>query len=151
MTENTTPSLNNQGFSELENVWIPLTDGRNLAARIWMPDSAKMESVPAILEYIPYRKRDGTAPRDESNYPVFAKAGYVGVRVDLSGNGESDGDLDDEYSPRELSDGIEVIEWIASQSWCSGKVGMMGSILATAGSLPILSGSYWMNHSLRRL
>ncbi len=126
MMENTTKILSKQGFSELENVWIPLADGRKLAARIWMPDSTKRAPAPAILEYIPYRKRDGTAPRDESTYPIFAKAGYVGVRADLSGNGESDGDLDDEYSPRELSDGLEVIAWIASQSWCSGQVGMMG-------------------------
>src|SRR3546814_4031683 len=72
------------------------------------------------------RKRDGTAPRDESTYPVFAAAGYAGVRVDMRGSGESEGVLDDEYSPRELADACAVIAWIAAQSWCSGAVGMMG-------------------------
>jgi putative CocE/NonD family hydrolase len=114
------------GFEVLENEWIPLSDGRKLAARIWMPNSASKTPLPAILEYLPYRKRDGTAQRDESTYPAFAEAGYVGVRVDISGTGESDGDWDDEYSPRELADGCEVIEWIASQPWCDGKLGMMG-------------------------
>ena len=113
-------------FTVLENEWIPLPDGRNLSARIWMPDTADKTPVPAILEYLPYRKRDGTAARDESTYPAFAKAGYAGVRVDISGTGESDGDFDDEYSERELSDACEIIEWIAAQSWCNANIGMMG-------------------------
>lgn len=50
-----------------------------------MPNIAKKTPVSAILEYLPYRKRGGTAQRDESTYPVFAEAGYVGVRVDHSG------------------------------------------------------------------
>ena len=114
------------GFKILENEWIPLADGRRLSARIWMPNSAKKSPLPAILEYLPYRKRDGTAQRDDSTYPSFAEAGYIGVRVDISGTGESDGDWDDEYSPRELADGCEVINWIAQQPWCDGNLGMMG-------------------------
>lgn len=111
---------------ERENVYIPLGDGRRLSARIWLPADAEKTPVPAILEYLPYRKRDGTAPRDESNYPIFAEAGYAGVRVDISGTGESDGDYDDEYSVRELADAIEVIDWVANQLWCDGNLGMMG-------------------------
>jgi len=114
------------GFKVLENEWIKLSDGRRLSARIWLPDSALKKPSPAILEYLPYRKRDGTAQRDDSTYPHFAAAGYVGLRVDISGTGESDGDWDDEYSPRELADGCEVIAWIAEQAWCDGNVGMMG-------------------------
>ena len=125
------------GFKVLENEWIPLSDGRRLSARIWMPASAHKKPAPAILEYLPYRKRDGTARRDESTYPSFARAGYVGVRVDISGTGESDGDWDDEYSARELADGCEVIEWIASQPWCDGNLGMMGISWGGFNSLQI--------------
>jgi putative CocE/NonD family hydrolase len=84
------------------------------------------QALPAVLEYLPYRKRDGTTRRDDSTYPTFAAAGIVGVRVDLSGHGDSDGDFDDEYSPRELAHGVEVIAWIAQQSWSNGNVGVMG-------------------------
>lgn len=108
----------------IENEWIVLPDGRRLAARIWIPRG--IGPVPAILEYLPYRKRDGTAPRDETTYAVFAKAGYAGVRVDIAGTGESDGIFDDEYSEQELSDGEAVLAWIASRDWCDGKVGMIG-------------------------
>ena len=125
------------GFKILENEWIPLSDGRRLAARIWMPNGARKSPLPAILEYLPYRKRDGTAQRDDSTYPSFAEAGYVGVRVDISGTGESDGDWDDEYSTRELADGCEVIEWIAQQPWCDGNIGMMGISWGGFNSLQI--------------
>ena len=110
----------------LDEVWVPLADGRRLSARIWLPAGAGEGAVPAILEYLPYRKRDGTAPRDETTYPAFARAGYAGVRVDLPGSGESDGHLADEYSEDELATGEEVIAWIAAQPWCSGAVGMIG-------------------------
>lgn len=111
-------------FRVLEDVRIPLADGRQLAARIWLPEG--VGAAPAILEYLPYRKRDGTAPRDATTYPVFAEAGYAGVRVDLPGSGESDGHLSDEYCEDELAVGEEVIAWIADQPWCSGAVGMIG-------------------------
>lgn len=115
-----------RSFQVIEDAWIPLRDGTRLAARIWMPDNAEADPVPAILEFLPYRRRDGTAPRDESTYPVFAQAGYAGVRVDMRGSGDSDGDIEDEYSPQELADAVEVIAWLAAQDWCNGSVGMMG-------------------------
>ena len=109
-----------------EHVIIPMSDGIRLSARLWLPDSAKREPVPAILEYIPYRKRDLTRPRDEQNYGYFAGHGYAGVRVDIRGTGESEGVLKDEYLPQELEDGIEIINWIVAQPWCNGSVGMIG-------------------------
>src|SRR3954469_18669985 len=110
----------------MEDVWITLADGTRLAARIWLPEDAAQEAVPAVLEALPYRKGDGTAIRDESRYPYLAGHGYAGVRVDLRGSGDSDGVLDDEYSERELSDIEEVIAWLAAQEWCTGAVGIWG-------------------------
>ncbi len=110
----------------IENTYIPLSDGTRLAARIWMPDVAETTPVPALLEYIPYRKRDGTRTRDEPMHGYFAAAGYASVRVDMRGSGESDGLMDDEYLPIEQQDAVEVIAWLAAQPWCSGNVGMFG-------------------------
>src|SRR5277367_5279893 len=81
---------------DLENVWIALHDGCRLAARIWMPANAAQAPVPAILEYIPYRKRDFMRRRDEGMHHWFAGHGYVAVRVDMRGSGESDGVMHDE-------------------------------------------------------
>jgi putative CocE/NonD family hydrolase len=110
----------------IEHFWITLKDGVRLSARMWLPEDAESNPVPAILEYIPYRKRDGTRGRDEPMHHYFAGHGYAAIRVDLRGSGESDGLLEDEYSQQELEDGSEVIGWIASQEWCDGNVGMMG-------------------------
>ncbi|WP_445500371.1 CocE/NonD family hydrolase [Microvirga sp. G4-2] len=118
--------MTNRTFTVIENEWITLADGTRLAARIWMPDGADISPVPAVLEYLPYRKRDGTSVRDEATYPAFAEAGIAGIRVDIRGCGESDGVIDGEYTPRELSDACEVIAWIAAQPWSNGSVGMMG-------------------------
>ncbi|HKF72821.1 MAG TPA: CocE/NonD family hydrolase [Stellaceae bacterium] len=109
-----------------EHVWITLRDGCRLGARLWLPEGAERTPVPAILEYIPYRKRDGTRARDEPMHGYFAEHGYAAVRVDMRGSGESDGHLADEYLKQEQDDALEVIAWIAEQRWCTGAVGMMG-------------------------
>ena len=111
---------------EIENCWIPMPDGCRLAARIWLPCDADSHPVPAIIEYIPYRKRDRTRWRDEPMHRYFAGHGYAAIRIDLRGAGESDGVLCDEYLEQEQDDGVAAIAWIASQPWCSGAVGMMG-------------------------
>lgn len=113
-------------FTVIENQWITLADGTRLASRIWMPHGAEQDPVPAVFEFLPYRKGDGTSPRDESTYPVFAAAGIAGVRVDIRGSGESDGVIDGEYTPLELANACELIAWIAAQPWSNGSVGMMG-------------------------
>ena len=64
----------------IEHTLIPLRDGTTLAARIWLPQDAEQNPVPAILEYLPYRKRDGTYERDALTHPYLAGHGYAGTR-----------------------------------------------------------------------
>ena len=111
---------------ELEHLWIPLADDTRLAARIWLPVDADTRPVPAILEYLPYRKNDDTAFRDALHHPYLAGFGYACVRVDLRGSGESDGILYDEYLKQEQDDALEVLAWLEAQLWCTGAVGMIG-------------------------
>jgi len=111
---------------EVENFWIAMSDGVKLAARMWLPKDAEKNPVPAILEYLPYRKRDGTVVRDALTHPYFAGHGYAAIRVDMRGNGDSEGLMHDEYAKQEQDDALEVIAWIARQKWSTGKVGMMG-------------------------
>jgi len=110
----------------LDPVFITLSDGIRLAARIWLPSDASENPVPAILEYLPYRRADGTAVRDALTHPYFAGHGYACVRVDMRGAGDSEGVLLGEYLKQEQDDALEVIDWITAQRWCSGKVGMIG-------------------------
>ena len=103
-----------------------MPDGAQLGARLWLPNDSDQNPVPAILEYIPYRKDDYTAARDASTIAHFAQHGYACVRVDMRGSGSSDGILDDEYSIQEIDDGVAVINWIAEQAWCDGNLGTIG-------------------------
>jgi hypothetical protein len=91
-------------ITEEDHVRIPMSDGTVLSARIRRPVSSDTDPVPAILEHIPYRKRDLTAPRDSIHHPYLAGHGYACVRVDLRGTGESEGVLADEYLEREQLD-----------------------------------------------
>src|SRR6202166_2003601 len=110
--------------------WIPMPDGVRLSATLYMPEAAKVkpeEKFPALLEYLPYRKDDSTAARDYPVHAWFAARGYVSVRVDIRGFGSSEGvPTNREYSEQEQLDCEQVISWLASQPWSTGKVGMFG-------------------------
>uniref|UniRef100_A0AAU1ZSS7 CocE/NonD family hydrolase n=1 Tax=Streptomyces sp. NBC_00093 TaxID=2975649 RepID=A0AAU1ZSS7_9ACTN len=121
-----------------EDVWIPTRDGRTrLHARIWRPADAVTDPVPALLEYLPYRKSDWTAPRDAQRHPWYAGHGYASVRVDVRGHGDSEGTPGDEYDAQELADGVDVVNWLAAQAWCTGAVGMFGISWGGFNSLQI--------------
>ncbi|MBF4621348.1 CocE/NonD family hydrolase [Clavibacter sp. VKM Ac-2542] len=122
-TRATTTTETGDGVTH-RDVWIPMPDGTPLHARVWAP--ATDEPVPALLEYLPYRLDDWTAPRDSERHPWYAAHGYASIRVDIRGTGSSDGLFVDEYSAQELDDGVAVIEWIAAQAWCTGAVGVFG-------------------------
>ena len=111
---------------KMDHVWIPMSDGAKLAATIWLPKDAEENPVPAILEYLPYRKDDFTAIRDSARHPYFAGHGYASIRVDIRGTGNSDGILLDEYLKQEQDDALEVFDWIVQQPWSTGNIGMIG-------------------------
>jgi len=111
---------------EIENMWIPMRDGKKLAAHVWMPEDAEAKPVPAIFEYMPYRKRDMMRLRDQPIHHYFAGHGYASMRIDLRGAGDSDGALENMWTEAEIDDGQEIIAWLAKQPWCSGTVGMIG-------------------------
>ena len=77
---------------DIENAWIPLSDGARLSARIWLPADAEQRPgardprVPPVPQGRRHRRR-----RTRSRHPYFAAHGYASVRVDLRGSGDSDG------------------------------------------------------------
>lgn len=125
------------GITDVEHVFVAMRDGVRLAARLWLPDDAEHLPVPALLEYIPYRKRDGTRLRDEPMHRWFAGHGYAAVRVDVRGSGDSEGILTDEYTECEQLDAIDVLAWIAAQPWCNGRIGMIGKSWGGFGALQV--------------
>jgi len=111
---------------KIENTWITMSDGTRLATSVWLPEDAEASPVPAILEYLPYRKDDSRAVRDSTYLPYFSGYGYATVRVDIRGTGGSGGILYDEYLKQEQDDALEILNWIEAQPWCNGKTGIIG-------------------------
>jgi hypothetical protein len=111
------------------DVRIPMSDGLELSANLWLPvpvAGASDERFPAILELIPYRKDDWHRPGDESRGRWLAARGFALCRLDVRGTGSSPGIALDEYTARETQDGYEAVEWLAAQPWSNGSVGMWG-------------------------
>ena len=103
-----------------------MQDGVRLAARIWMPEGSETHPVPVVWEYLPYRLWDDLRWRDDKSGENLAPYGVAFVRVDIRGTGNSEGVMVDEYDVPELTDGVQVIAWLARQSWSNGSVGMRG-------------------------
>jgi predicted acyl esterase len=105
---------------------IPMPDGVMLSATLYLPPDADTAPVPAVLEYLPYRKDDSIGRNLELN-SYLTRRGYAGVRVDIRGTGASEGELPEgEYTGQEQRDAEAVIAWLAAQPWCTGSVGMWG-------------------------
>jgi predicted acyl esterase len=107
-----------------EHVFIEMADGVRLAATLYMPEDDGAPW-PAVLEALPYRKDDVTG-RSRSEYRRLTEAGYVVCRVDVRGTGSSEGIATDEYPLVERTDMATVIDWLATQPWSLGTVGMYG-------------------------
>ena len=115
-------------------VWIPVSDGVRLAARLWLPDALP---APVVLEALPYRMDDLTSSY-ASEYARLAEEGGLAVcRLDLRGTGSSEGIPEDEYPEQEQHDLQDVIAWLAAEEWCNGAVGMYGTSYSGFNSLQL--------------
>ncbi len=104
-----------------------MSDGTQLSVRLWLPEDADNTPVPVVMEYLPYRKDDGTRNRDAPTGRYLAEHGIAFARVDIRGSGDSKGGLLlGEYMPHEQADGVAAIAWLAKQPWSNGAVGMRG-------------------------
>ena len=112
------------------DVRIPVRDGLELSANLWLPvprpDGDAAERFPVILEMIPYGKDNWRRNSDVARGEWLAARGFALCRLDVRGTGSSPGIAEDEYTEAETLDGYDAVEWLAAQPWCSGSVGMWG-------------------------
>lgn len=97
---------------------VPMRDGVRLALNLFMP--AEHGHLPTILVRTPYGKGTDLIP----NYQAFVDRGYAVVVQDVRGRYESEGVF--EQLRHEPEDGDDTLNWIASQTWSNGKIGMIG-------------------------
>ena len=137
---------------EVELEWIPMPDGTRLAARLFLPEDAEVRPVPAILEYIPYRRRDSTRDGDNLTHPWFAQQGYACVRLDIRGTGDSEGVIRDEYLKQEQDDAVAAIAWIAEAALVHRQGrhdgNLLGRLQFAAGRRPTARGTEGDHHRL---
>lgn len=135
-------------------------------------DGPKQDSFPVILQYTPYGRsfilpkmtlfekigmkyslgtwgpvldransKDTVYGSNKEMIQKFIANGYVYICADIRGTGASFG-VKRDFMPEIATDGAELIDWIADQSWSNGNVGMFGgsylgySQLVTAGEKP---------------
>jgi putative CocE/NonD family hydrolase len=103
-------------------VKIPMRDGVSLNATVFQPHAQK-DPLPVIFTLTPYI---GDSYTDRAMY--FAQHGYVYALVDVRGRGNSGGEF--EPFANDAKDGYDIVEWLAKQSYCNGKVTMWGGSYA---------------------
>jgi putative CocE/NonD family hydrolase len=106
-------------------VKIPMRDKVELNATLYFPKTAdgSIPKTPVVFTLTPYIS-DSYHPRAA----YFASHGYVFALVDVRGRGNSGGDF--EPFAQEPRDGHDVVEWLAQQPFCDGKVAMWGGSYA---------------------
>ena len=125
------------------NVPILMRDGVTTYADVFRPQAEG--KVPALLQRTPYDKSSPASRTGAMDAIRAASHGYAVVIQDVRGRYSSEGDFYTFFN--EMNDGYDSVEWISSQSWCDGKVGMYGASyvgatqwLAAKSGAPSLAG-----------
>ncbi|MGA2463443.1 MAG: CocE/NonD family hydrolase [Thermodesulfobacteriota bacterium] len=137
------PSVTIENGIRIENdVVVRMRDGATIFVNIYRPEGAT--KVPAIVAWSPYGKFEaygerlmlpiGVPPgaissmaKFESPDPAYwCHYGYAVINPDVRGAGNSEGEVLC-FGTRDGKDGYDLIEWVASQDWCNGKVGLTGN------------------------
>jgi putative CocE/NonD family hydrolase len=106
-------------FSVTRNVRVPMRDGVELAADIWLP--AGVDRAPVLLTRTPYGR---TIMVQMAPPTALVRAGFAVILQDCRGRFDSDGEWT--YVHSEVDDGYDTVEWAAAQPWSNGRVGMFG-------------------------
>jgi len=112
---------------------VSASNGVRPAARLHLPPGDGPFAT--LLEALPYRMDDVTSSYTDSYHRFVDEGNFAVLRLDLRGTGSSGGYATDEYPDVERTDLRTAMEWIASQPWSSGRVGMFGTSYSGFNSL----------------
>jgi len=109
---------------------IAVRDGTSIGVAVYAPEGSGRH--PALLAASPYRYDNNVLPagpqflwRETGPIDFYVKRGYAYVQMDVRGCGKSGGEFEF-LGPSEQTDLYDVVEWIAQQPWCNGRVGGIG-------------------------
>jgi uncharacterized protein len=121
----------------LRDVRIPMRDGVNLAANLYLPE--REGRYPGVFSFYPYLKDAWIGIDFEPHYQHIASQGYAVMQVDFRGTGASQGANPHPFDLQERRDGFDVVEWMAVQTWCTGAIGVWGISYGGITALSIAS------------
>ncbi|HAS46175.1 MAG TPA: hypothetical protein DCS93_37185 [Microscillaceae bacterium] len=114
--------------------YVKVKDGTRLAMDVYFPENKiPNKGIPVLFEFTRYwrgyenPKTGKRIPSLRGVHRHFLKNGYALAIVDVRGSGASFGQRPTEYSPKEVRDAYDVVDWVAKQPWCNGKVGAFGT------------------------
>ncbi len=107
----------------VKNFSCIMRDRIKLATDLYMPEQAG--TYPVILMRTPYNKEGIVQEPLYEHYPDFVKAGYIIAVQDCRGTCASEGEMN-LNGGNEQEDGYDSVEFLASQPFCDGNVGMFG-------------------------
>lgn len=110
---------------------VAVRDGTRLALDVYRPAGRPGDRFPALVGFSPYTRQlqqtDVPIGQNEAGIKEFwVPRGYAHVFVDVRGSNDSEGSWD-MFGPVEQADLVDIIEWVAAQPWCNGRVGMVGA------------------------
>lgn len=122
----------------LDEVAVPLRNGLHLAADLTRPaERGRGADGPfpgLVAHYTPYGR---ARRREEAAW--WAERGYAVLVCDIRGSGDSPGMFPGCLSAEENDDNYEVIEWLAAQPFCTGRIGQYGQSYGGMSALRVAS------------
>ncbi len=119
---------------EVKSEYITMRDGIRLAVDVSLPMDLDGDKLPALLTQTRYWREyqlrfpfTRILPAAGPQAKFFVPFGFVLVRVDVRGTGASFGTWRSPWSPEEVADMSELVEWIIAQDWSNGQVAGFGS------------------------
>jgi len=146
-----------EGYSEAiydgwqrHSVYVTVRDGTKIAMDIFRPTRRgrlHSEALPVIWEHRRYQRASQDengrifSQLDRGDHPMrkVVLYGYVYAVAAVRGSGASFGTRIDPTPPQESLDAYDLTEWLATQSWCTGKVGMYG--ISYSGTVQFMAAS----------
>ena len=115
--------------------YLRMRDGVKIAVDLNLPQGLKSsDRIPALVRQTRYYRSFDLGWKLQfltRNWPspkkLFLAQGYAWLDVDVRGTGASFGHWIYPWSPDEIRDGAEIVDWIVRQPWSNGKVGAIGA------------------------
>ncbi|MBN2652446.1 MAG: CocE/NonD family hydrolase [Spirochaetales bacterium] len=130
-------------FPLYSSQYLQMSDGTKIAVDTWMPyNMTADQKVPTLVQFTRYWRYVDTSLNLSmltGERDFYLANGYSVVIADVRGTGASFGTWEAPWSPAEIQDTYEIIDWISKKEWSNGNVGTFGP--SYLGTIQLLAAS----------